>query len=65
MNLTPVFASHLATDVPPEVYGKIFVVCFLAVALVAAIAFSLRGLWLIFEKAGHQGWKAIIPSTIT
>ena len=61
MNLTPVFASLLAADVPSEVYGKIFVVCFLAVALVAALAFSIRGLWLIFEKAGHEGWKAIIP----
>ena len=60
MNLTPVFATVLA-DVPSEVYGKIFVVCFLAVSLVAALAFSIRGLWLIFEKAGHEGWKAIIP----
>jgi hypothetical protein len=61
MNLTPVFATVLAADVPSEVYGKIFVVCFLAVSLVAALAFSIRGLWLIFEKAGHEGWKAIIP----
>jgi len=61
MNLTPVFATVLAADVPSEVYGKIFVVCFLAVSLVAALAFSIRGLWLIFEKAGHEGWKAMIP----
>ena len=61
MNLTPAFASLLAADVPSEVYGKIFVVCFLSVALVAAIVFSIRGLWLIFEKAGHEGWKAVIP----
>ena len=61
MNLTPVFATVLAADVPSEVYGKIFVVCFLAVSLVAALAFSIRGLWLIFEKAGHEGWKAIVP----
>lgn len=61
MNLTAVFATVLAADVPSEVYGKIFVVCFLAVSLVAALAFSIRGLWLIFEKAGHEGWKAIIP----
>lgn len=57
MNLTPVFASALAADIPQEV----FVVSLLAAALVAAIAFSLRGLWLIFEKAGVEGWKAIIP----
>lgn len=61
MNLTPVFASTLAADVSPEVFGKIFVVSFLAAALVAALVFSLRALWLIFEKAGVEGWKAIIP----
>ena len=61
MNLTPMFASSLVADVPPEVYGKIFVISFLAVALVAVLAFSVRGLWLIFEKAGQDGWKAIIP----
>ena len=61
MNLTPVFASALAADIPQEVFGQIFVVSFLAAALVAAIVFSLRGLWLIFEKAGIEGWKAIIP----
>ena len=27
----------------------------------AGLAFSLRGLWLIFEKAGVEGWKAVIP----
>ena len=36
-------------------------VCFLAVTLVAVLAFSLRTLWLIFEKAGIEGWKAMIP----
>ncbi len=61
MNLTPVFASALAADIPQEVFGQIFVVSFLAAALVAAIVFSIRGLWLIFEKAGIEGWKAIIP----
>jgi hypothetical protein len=61
MNLTPVFASALAADISPDVYNKIFVVCFLAVALVAALVFSIRGLWLIFEKAGHEGWKAVVP----
>jgi hypothetical protein len=61
MNLTPAFASLLAADVPPVVYNKVFVISFLAVALVAALVFSIRGLWLIFEKAGHEGWKAIIP----
>jgi hypothetical protein len=61
MHLTPVFASVLAADVPSEVYGKIFLLSLLAVALVALIAFSLRTLWLIFEKAGHEGWKAIVP----
>jgi hypothetical protein len=61
MNLTPAFASILAADVPPVVYNKVFVISFLAAALVAAIAFSIRGLWLIFEKAGHEGWKAIVP----
>jgi hypothetical protein len=61
MNLTPAFASLLAADVPPVVYNKVFVISFLAAALVAALVFSIRGLWLIFEKAGHEGWKAIIP----
>ncbi len=61
MNLTPAFASLLAADVPPVVYNKVFVISFLAAALVAALVFSIRGHWLIFEKAGHEGWKAIIP----
>lgn len=61
MNLTPAFASALLADVPPEVYGKVFVLSFLAVALVALLAFCLRLLWLIFEKAGQEGWKALIP----
>ena len=61
MNLTPVFASLLAADVSPDVYGKIFVISFLAMALVALLAFSIRALWVIFEKAGHEGWKAIVP----
>ena len=61
MNLTPVFASVLAAEVPPEVYGKIFVVCVLAVTLVALLAFNLRALWKIFDKAGFEGWTAIIP----
>ncbi len=61
MNLTPVFAS-LAAEVSPDVFGKVFVVSFLAATLVGLIAFSLRGLWLIFEKAGVEGWKAVIPT---
>ena len=61
MNLTPVFASVLAAEIAPIDYGKVFGACFLAVTLVALIAFSLRGLWLIFEKAGVEGWKAVIP----
>lgn len=61
MNLTPTFASALLADVPPEVYGKVFLLSLLAVALVALIAFNLRLLWLIFEKAGQEGWKALIP----
>lgn len=61
MNLTPVFAS-LAAEVSPDVFGKVFVVSFLATTLVGLIAFSLRGLWLIFEKAGVEGWKAVIPT---
>ncbi len=60
MNLAPVFAS-LAADVTPVDYGKIFGACFLAATLVGLMAFSLRGLWLIFEKAGLEGWKAVIP----
>ncbi len=43
MNLTPVFAS-LAAEVSPDVFGKVFVVSFLATTLVGLIAFSLRGL---------------------
>lgn len=61
MNLTPVFASGLAAEIAPIDYGKVFGACFLAVTLVALLAFSLRGLWLIFEKAGVEGWKAVIP----
>ena len=62
MNLTPVFASILAAkELSDKDAGQVFVICFLAVALVAAIAFSIRGLWLIFEKAGVEGWKAIVP----
>ena len=61
MNLTPVFASFLAAEVATVDYGKVFGACFLAVTLVALLAFSLRGLWLIFEKAGVEGWKAVIP----
>jgi hypothetical protein len=61
MNLTPAFAS-LAAEVSPDVFGKVFVVSFLATTLVGLIAFSLRGLWLIFEKAGVEGWKATIPT---
>jgi hypothetical protein len=62
MPLTPAFASALAADVPPEVYGKVFMLSLLAVTLVALIAFNLRTLWLIFEKAGVPGWKAVIPA---
>ncbi len=61
MNLTPVFASALAADVPPEVFGKVFVVCLLALFVFSMMLLSLRGLWLIFEKAGQEGWKALIP----
>jgi hypothetical protein len=62
MNLTPAFASALAADVPPEVYGKVFVVCFLALLVFSMMVLSLRGLWLIFEKAGQEGWKALVPA---
>jgi hypothetical protein len=61
MNLTPAFAP-LVADVPPEVFGKVFALSLLATLLVGMMAFSLRGLWLIFEKAGIEGWKAIIPA---
>lgn len=61
MNLTPALASAIAAEVPPEVFGKIFVLSFLATSLVALLAFCLRLLWLIFEKAGQEGWKALIP----
>ena len=62
MNLTPVFASVLAAkELNDKAAGQVFGLCFLAVALVAALIFSIRGLWLIFEKAGHEGWKALIP----
>ena len=54
MNLTPAFASVLAVEIAPIDYGKIFGACFLATTLVAVLAFSLRGLWLIFEKAGVE-----------
>ena len=39
----------------------IFVGAFLGGAVLLAIAFNLRTLWRIFEKAGQQGWKAIVP----
>jgi hypothetical protein len=62
MNLTPVFASILAAkELNDKDAGQVFGLCFLAVALVALLAFSIRALWLIFEKAGHEGWKAIVP----
>ncbi len=62
MNLTPVFAAVLAAkELNDKADGQVFVMCFLAVALVAVLVFSVRGLWLIFEKAGHEGWKAIVP----
>jgi hypothetical protein len=61
MNLTPAFA-FLSADIAPVDFGKVFVVSFLATMLVGLIAFSLRGLWLIFEKAGVEGWKAVIPT---
>lgn len=57
MTLTP--ASF--ADVPPEVYGKVFGLALLAVSLVAVLAFTLRTVWLIFEKAGIEGWKAVVP----
>lgn len=61
MNLTPAFASVLAADVPPEAFGKIFALSFLAAFLVALLVFCVRILWLIFEKAGQEGWKALVP----
>lgn len=61
MSLTPAFASVLAAEIAPFDYGKVFFVSFLGASFVALIAFSLRGLWLIFEKAGVEGWKAVIP----
>jgi hypothetical protein len=60
MHLPPVFA--FLADVPSEVYGKVFLLSLLAATIVALIAFNLRTLWLIFEKAGFEGWKAIIPA---
>jgi hypothetical protein len=57
MTLTP--ASF--ADVPPEVHGKVFGLALLAVSLVAVLAFTLRTVWLIFEKAGIEGWKAVVP----
>ncbi len=62
MNPTPAFASVLSAEITPIDYGKVFLVSFLGAMFVALIAFSLRGLWLIFEKAGVEGWKAIIPT---
>ena len=59
-DMSPALAALLA-DVPAEVYGKMFWVSFFATTLVATLAFSLRGLWLIFEKSGQAGWKAVIP----
>jgi hypothetical protein len=59
--MTPPLALLPLADVPAEVYGKMFWVSFLAAALVATLVFSLRVLWLIFEKAGHEGWKSVIP----
>jgi hypothetical protein len=35
------------------------VVLFLFQLLVAAV--QIAGMWLVFQKAGHAGWKAIVP----
>ncbi len=61
MTSLPLLPALLA-DAPAVSYGKVFLVSFLATTLVGLMAFSLRGLWLIFEKTGHEGWKATIPT---
>ncbi|MFM2131270.1 MAG: hypothetical protein RL646_473, partial [Verrucomicrobiota bacterium] len=51
MTSLPLLPALLA-DAPAVSYGKVFLVSFLATTLVGLMAFSLRGLWLIFEKTG-------------
>ncbi|MET3880855.1 DUF5684 domain-containing protein [Chitinophaga sp. OAE865] len=41
-------------------FGVIFGGTFLILCLVASIFFIICG-WKIFEKAGQEGWKSIIP----
>jgi len=44
-----------------QALGLIFLGSFLGGALLLVLAFNLRTLWQIFEKAGIEGWKAVIP----
>lgn len=37
------------------------VVLFLALISIAVIILQIAGMWKMFEKAGEDGWKAIIP----
>lgn len=45
-----------------QAVGLIFLGSFLGGALLLALAFNLRALWKIFEKAGQAGWKALVPT---
>lgn len=40
--------------------GNVYTLTFSCVGLLLTIAI-IAGMWLIFEKAGEAGWKAIIP----
>jgi hypothetical protein len=40
--------------------GDIGGIVFLLVQLVV-VGLQIAGAWLVFEKAGHAGWKAIVP----
>ncbi|MGA0134469.1 MAG: DUF5684 domain-containing protein [Opitutales bacterium] len=51
----------LAAELPHNLDGKILLLNLISVGMVAAGIFCIRGLWLIFEKAGQQGWKAVVP----
>ena len=45
-----------------QALGLIFLGSFLGGALLLVLAFNLRTLWKIFEKAGQAGWKALVPT---
>lgn len=55
---------NVATTDDASVFAGVFLGMFSMVYLItilAVIVITLIGYWKIFEKAGYEGWKAIIP----